>query len=234
MLQTSELIQRIQSLYSRGVQSDDTRLSSRHIYSKLLTSRARLIKQQLNKKQKISQWNYQTLHCVELEKAELHECPCLPPLGCSIMKTKYPIPQPISSMDKEMLQSVTSLDGSVIYSKIGWVEKKYKSANKYTASKPDYYIRNDFLYVTHKNGPKVITITGLFENPFEADKYPSLCDKDCKDCNCNSPLDNEFPIDSSMVDTLIELTVQELIVLFSKGIEDLTNDTKDSPIEQSK
>lgn len=234
MLKTSEIIQRIQSLYSKGVQSDDTRLSSRHIYNKILSVRAKLLNQQAKKKQKISQWNYQTLHCVELEKAPLHECPCLPPLGCSIMKTKYPIPQPISNLDKELIQSVTSLDGSIIYSEIGWVEKKYKSSNKYTASKPDYYIRNDFLYITHKNGPKVITITGLFENPFEVDEYPSLCDKDCKDCKCTSPLESDFPIDSSMIDTLVELAVQELIAVFSQSKEDLTNNTKDSIIEQSK
>ena len=37
-----ELVQRIQSLYSKGVQSDDTRLSSPHIYNKLITVRSKL------------------------------------------------------------------------------------------------------------------------------------------------------------------------------------------------
>ena len=34
-----DIIQRIQSLYSKGVQSDDTRLKSRHIYNVLITNR---------------------------------------------------------------------------------------------------------------------------------------------------------------------------------------------------
>ena len=49
-----EIVQRIQSLYSKGVQSDDSRLSDRHIYNKMITVRSKLISQQHNKKQKIS------------------------------------------------------------------------------------------------------------------------------------------------------------------------------------
>ena len=37
----------VQSMYSHGVQSDDSRLSGRHIYSKLVSARARLIEKEL-------------------------------------------------------------------------------------------------------------------------------------------------------------------------------------------
>ena len=43
---TGEVIQRIQSLYSKGVQSDDSRLRPRHIYNKLLSTTAKLYEQQ--------------------------------------------------------------------------------------------------------------------------------------------------------------------------------------------
>lgn len=232
----SEIIQRIQSLYSKGVQSDDSRLTPRHIYNKMVTVRTKLISQKAKKKQKISQWNYQTIPCVELEKAPIHECPCLPPIGCDILKTKNPLPEPLTDLNKHLLQSVTSLDGSIIYSEVGWTEKKYKSSNKYTGKKPDYFIRNDYLYVTHKSGPKIITITGLFEDPIEVENYPSFCPgEDCTDCDdCTSPLDKDFPIDVDLIDTLIEMSVNELIILFSKNIEDLTNNTQDNIPEQSK
>ena len=49
-----EIIQRIQSMYSKGVESDDSRLRPRHIYNKLLTTTAKLYQQQKNKKQKIN------------------------------------------------------------------------------------------------------------------------------------------------------------------------------------
>ena len=243
-MKISEIIQRVQSLYSKGVQSDDTRLSARHIYSKILTARARLITQKVNKRQKVSQWNFQTLNCVELIKAEPYECPCLPAIGCVILRTKEPLPNPLTGLnDGHMLQSVTSLEGSIIFSETNWVDKKYKKGNKYTANKPDYFIRNNYLYITTKKGPKAISITGLFEDPLEAESYPGICgtgegcrestpQDDCPDCV--SPLDKSLPIDKDMIGTLVEITAQELISMFSQGREDLSNDSIDTLKQESK
>lgn len=232
-----EILQRVQSLYSKGVQSDDTRLAARHIYSKVLTSRARLIIQKMNKRQKISQWAYQTLDCVELIKALPYECPCLPSVGCVILRTKEELPKPLTGLlDGHMIQSVTSLEGSITMSETTWKEKKYAKGKKYTSSNPDYYIRNNYLYVTLKEGPKVITVTGLFEDPLEVEEFPGICDEGCgEECvDCSSPLDKDLPISKDMVETLIEMTVNELISIFSQGQEDLTNNATDSLKETSK
>lgn len=226
-MKIGEIIQRIQSLYSKGVQSDDSRLSSRHIYNKMLTVRSKLIYQKANKKQKLSQWNFQTLPCVELVKAEVHECPCLPPIGCEILKTKYPLPKPIVNLTSHLIQNVSTIDGSIIYSEIGWNEYKYKKGNKYTANKPDYFIRNGHIFLTYKSGPKVVTVTGLFEDPWEAEKFPSFCE-DCTDCvNCENVLDKEFPLDNDLLDVLVEFCIQELIVIFTQNQQDKTNNSKD-------
>ena len=231
---TGEIIQRIQSLYSKGVQSDDSRLSSRHIYNKMLTIRAKLLEQKVNKKQPLSQWNYQTISCAELIPTKPYEAPCLPLVGCEILKTKHKLPKLINTLFGHKIQSVTSLDGSVIYSEVSWVEKKYKSSNKYTGNKPDFFIKEDYLYITQKPGPRVITIVGLFENPLSVDTFSSYCNE-CKDCNeCESPLDKEFPLDNTQIDTLVEMCVNELVVLFNQNIEDKSNNSADSIDQQSK
>jgi hypothetical protein len=262
-----EMVQRVQSLYSKGVQSDDTRLSKRHIFSKLLTGRARLITQRINKRQPVTQWSYQTLDCVALVKAPPYECPCLPAVGCTILKTKLPLPAPLMGIfDGHAIQSVTSVEGSIVFSETTWKAKKYASGSKYTSTKPDFYIRNNYLYVTSKVAPKVISITGLFENPLEVYAYPSICgeveckenkttieypvfneneepsststatgftpDKNCPECV--SPLDQVLPIDKGMVETLIELSANELIAIFNQGQEDTSNDSRDTPKEQAK
>lgn len=227
-MKIGEVIQRVQSLYSKGVQSDDSRLSSRHIYNKMLTVRSRLIYQKANKKQKLNQWNFQTLPCVEMIPATVHECPCIPPVGCQILRTKYPLPKPVTSIFGHLMQSVTSLDGSVIYSETSWNEYKYKNSKKYAKNKPDFFIRNEHLYITYKTGPRIISITGLFEDPLIAANYPSYCDEDCEDCqNCQSYEEQEFPIDNELLDVLIEFCVQELVILFSQSFQDTTNNTKD-------
>lgn len=225
-----EIIQRVQSLYSKGVQSDDSRLSDRHIYNKLLTTRAKLIIQKVNKRQMISQWDFQTIECIELEEAPSYECPCIPPYGCVILKTKLPLPKPLTGlMQGHMLQSVTSIEGSIIFSETTWKNKKYKKGNKYTGTKPDYFIRNNHLYLTTKVGPQVISVTGLFEDPIEVESYNNLCYS--QNTDCTSPLEKEFPIELDMVDTLIELVVKELLSVFGAG-EDTTNNTVDNKKEK--
>lgn len=230
-----EVIARITNLYEKGVPSRQSRLSPRHIYNKMLTVRSKLISQEAKKRQKINQWSYQTIPCIELIKAEVHECPCLPPIGCEILRSKFTIPKPMTDLNNHLIQSVTSLDGSVIFSEISWTEKKYKSSNKYTANKPDYYIRNNYLYITHRSGLKVVTLTGLFDDPLIVEKFPSFCIEDCIDCiDCTSPLDKEFPIDNDMIDTLIDMCKQELIEQFTQMIEDTTNNSSDTIPEISR
>ncbi len=227
-----EVIQRIQSLYSKGIQSDDSNLTPRHIYNKMLTVRVKLINQKASKKQKINQWNYQTIPCAELIKAPLYECECLPLIDCNkVLKTKQRLPKPLTNFNNHLIQSVTSLDGSIIFSEISWQQKTYKSGNKYTSKKPDYYIKDNFLYITDENEIKAITITGIFEDPLEADKYPNFCDKENDDCL--SPLERVFPMDYDQIDTLVEIAVNELIILFSQNKEDLTNNTRDSNVESN-
>lgn len=234
---TKEIIQRILSLYGKGVQSDDSRLTTRHIYNKMSSVRSKLLTQELKKKQKVNQWNYMTIPCIELVLAPRHECPCLPQTGCNILKSKYRLPKPLTSLVSHSIQEVMSIDGAIRYDEILANEVKNRKGAKYTANKPDFWIQNGYLYLTHRGGPKVVTMTMLPEDPLEVTNFPSYCSSDCVDCqdvSCVSPLDEEFPIDQDMIDTLIELCANELVVTFSKTQEDITNDTRDSSLETTK
>jgi len=228
-----ELIQRIQSLYSKGSQSDDSRLTPRHIYNKLVGVRSRLLAEELKVKQKLNAWNYQTLPCVELIKTPQHECVCIPPLGCLFLRTKHQLPKTFTGKDKPLIQAVTSINGDTIFSETTWLEKKYKHYNKYTANKPDYYIKNNYLYITSHSELKLISITAIFEDPLDAYKFPSYCPLEVYD-ECESIFDKEFPIDSDKIDMLIEFSINELIQVFNQNREDLTNNSTDSNGEESK
>ena len=231
-----ELIQRVQSLYSTGVQSDDSRLTSRHIYHKLKTSRSILIFRKIKENLKINQWNYQTLPCVELVEAEAHQCPCIPPVGCKILRTKHELPKPLLGLYDHLIQSVTSIEGSIIFSETTWEAKKYKSHNRYTSADPDYYIRDNYLYITVNTGIKVIAITGLFEDPLAAKNFVGFCPNDSEDDiqECKNNLQVDFPIDGDLVEPLISLAVEELIKVFNASLEDLSNNSRDNDIQKSK
>lgn len=218
-LTIGESIQRVQSLYSKGVKSQDSRLSSRHTYSSLLSARSTITKQQRNKKQKISDFTYQVLPCVELEKAPVNECPCIPQAGCWILRTKYELPVAMTDLDDMMIRSVTTLDGITTIDPTSYKTIKYQAGKKYTADKPSYYIRNKRLYVSNRQQLKAITIDGLWDDPIEVKQFPSFCGP-CDDCACIDIMDYEFPVDRDSLRAVIQLASNELIILFGQMKED--------------
>jgi len=228
-----EIIQRVKSLYSKGVSSDDSRLSSRHIYSILKSSRSIVLKRHKSANNSFSSWDIQDLSCVELIKALPNECPCIPPLGCKILRSKYKIPRPLSVKGKDTIISVSSVNGGVIFSETTWETKKYKKGNKYTGNKPDYFIKNGYLYVTINKDLKIITLLGVFADPIEVQNFISFCPEECEDCNCNSYLDSPFPLEETLVSSSIELTLKELDIFF-RGTEDISNNSQDTPPDNAK
>lgn len=224
-MQTREAIQRVQSLYSKGVQSDDSRLTPRHIYSALLTARAILLRQQVNKNQATSKWLLQPLPCAELITAPIHECPCVP-INCKILRTKEKLPKPITGLEGSLITYVTSLDGNIRFDPDSFENVRYSVGNKYTKNKPTYYISNGYLYITVLKNLKAITIVGLFDDFIEASLFPSICGT-CEECECNDILDIEFPIDKDMERPLFQLANDELIIMFKQMKEDRQNNTTD-------
>jgi len=219
-------IQRVQSLYSRGVQSKNTRLSSRHIYSAICSGRSTLISQQYNKGQKIGQWAYQPLPCVEMITAKAHECVGAPPSGCTVLRGKHKMPQPITGIDKHLIQSVSSIDGTTeSYDETTLATSKYAEGDKFTSNKPQFYIHNGYPFITVKKMVKAIMIVGVFNDPVEANLFPTLCD--CEDCLCNEITEMDFPIDSNLETALFQLASNELIAQFKQSKEDRSANTVD-------
>lgn len=225
-MKLEEGIQRVQSLYSAGVQSRSSRLTSRHIYSALMTARSVLLSQQANKNQKATQWSYQTLPCVELISVPEHECPCVPPVGCKVLRTKYQLPMPINGLDTMLIQSVTSLDGSITFDNTRFDTHKYRTGNKFTSKNPAIYIKNRYGYITIKKLLAGLIIVGLFDDFLEATSFPSVCGS-CAECECLDIMITEIPIDGKLIRPLIQLANEELIVIMRQMNEDKSNNATD-------
>jgi len=222
-----ELIERVQSAYSKGVKSDDSRLSNRHIYSKLKSVRNKLISQQLKKRQKISDWNFIILSCVELIKVEKHDCPCLPALGCKVYRTKEKLPKVLTNLNKHIIQWVMTIESSRIIDETTRESYLYNTGNKYTKKHLKYILENGYMYIYGEYIPNLIKIKLLAENPIEAYNFPSYCEQSYQN-DCESILDKVFPIDGDMIEPLLEMSFPELINIFSQSIEDISNNTSDA------
>ena len=223
-MKIGEVIQRVQSLYSKGVQSDSSRLTPRHIYSKLVSLRSKLLSEKAKKKQKISDWNYQVLSCIELIDVQAHECPCIPVSGCTVKKSKYKIPKVMLDYNGNLIDYVMTIDSFERLDPTNRVELLYLSGNRYTSHKWRYIIENGFLYAYGKRVPVLLRMRAVFEDPIEVSNFISYCQKE----GCPEDVfDIEFPMDADQIDTMIELAAQELVVLFSQSQNDITNDNED-------
>ena len=110
------IVQRVLSLYNKGVQSDESRLTPRHIYSVVLSNRSTLLEQQSKKKQKINQVNYQTI-ILEMEQVDSVKVACSNiPLDCSSFRTKKPLPKILSDMNKLLIHSISTIDKNIFLS----------------------------------------------------------------------------------------------------------------------
>ena len=223
-MKIGEAIQRVQSAYSKGMQSDDSRLSNRHTYSKLRSARIRVISQQLGKKQIVSQWCYQPI-VVKLSIAPIHECSDILSDTCKVLKSTMPIPQIFTNMDMHLIQSVTSIDGSQEYGFTSWEELRHKKGRRYTKDIPEYFIKNGYLYVTNRKVLDLVLVTALFNDPIEAKVYSNSCGGEY--ISCASYLDYDFAIDGKLEDVIIELTINEFLYNFSQTRDDRLNNAAD-------
>ncbi len=209
------IIQRVQSLYSKGVQSDNSRLSSRHIYDVLCSNRATLLSQEYKKNQRLSSYCYQVIDCVELETIIL-------PDDCRILRSKYEIPATIVSADRHVIEVSTLNDGLTLKQTVS-VNAKYKKGNRYTSKVPEFYIKDGYLYVTATLLFESVTIEGVFEQPLQAFTFKSCTPKN----DCKSYLDYIFPMEKDLSTVLIQQTANELIGMFTQAKEDKVNNSQE-------
>ena len=229
-----EIIQRIQSLYSKGVQSDSSRLTPRHIYNKMLTVRTKLLSEKAKKKQKISDWNYQVLQCIEMIDVPKFDYPITPIEKCKVRRSKYKIPRVLTDYNGNMIDYVMTIDTYEKFDYTNRNEMLYVMGNKYTSNKKRYLIEDGYLYAYGRNVPYMVRMRAIFEDPIQAYQFKDLCENSKKDACGLDIFEMDFPMDGDQMDILIEFAVQELIVLFSQNQEDLTNDNMDTQRIQPK
>ena len=222
-----ESVQRVQSLYSKGVDTDDSRLSDRHVYNKLLTIRSKLIVERLRKRQSLSEWDLQPLHCIEMIPQQAISCGLS--YKCSFMKSKYPLPSAITPDCTENVV-VTSYDALTIYSRTTFETYKYIGGNKYSSGKEYYYIHDNYLYLINSR-MKLAHMHGIWRDPAEVWRLHMLY-QNKSTCFSNETVGIFTPLET--LEKMIELSTVELVQFFNTGREDISNNSRDTILEESK
>lgn len=220
-----EVLDSMKSVHEPGIPSDDSLYSYRRMYSKLLRIRAEIIFQKSNKGQTISEQDYQWIPCLKMNPVPLIECPCVPALGTYVLKSEHKLPRFLTGISGNIAGKVTTLDGEQDFDKTTWDSKTFNKGRKYTSKVPDYFFREQFLYITHNKTPAMVMVYGVFEDPLEIYNYPSSCCEDAT-ADCVSNLDREFPIDRGTFNAIMELVKKEATEIRTMNVpEDTMNNS---------
>jgi len=214
-----EAINGVQEMYSKGAKSRNSRMSSRYIYSLLTKNRATVLKQQINKKQEINEWSYQSIECIQLESVKNTISNKI------LLRTVDTIPTPITGLNSKSITDITTIDGNIKFDLTSFSSLKYSSGKKYTATKPSAYIQDQRIYINFYSKLKGISLRGLFYDPIEAINFPSLCN-DCEECKCKDVMDYIFPLDGDTLNTVNKLCMNDLMI-FLQMKEDKNNNSDD-------
>lgn len=224
----AELIQRVLSLANGGVHNIEERIKPQHIYSKALSARNKLIERRVRRNATLGPSLFQSINCVELIQVPKSKCPCAIPNNCVALRSKHKLPVSVNGTSR--VRIVSTVEGSTIFNETTIQRLMYATGNKYAKMDDSYFIQDGYYYiVTKKTSLRVISVYDIFKKPSDVYEFPSKCfedEDDCEDCGCESMYEQDFPIESELEDTLIELITNELIVFMNGGSKKINNEVQ--------
>jgi hypothetical protein len=210
--------------------SDDTDISLDQIKFWVNNQRALWIKREMDRNRAIDD-DIQQVICAELEVADASDC-CDVQTGCSILRTKEEIPNPIELHNKPAITRVGNVNklsrpfSFVDYSRVPYVGNgKFNKDNIFT------FLHNSRIYVI-SNSPFIapmqnIVIRGVFEDPREVANFT--------DCDNGKPCysdDQEYPIKSWMLPQMKDMVLKNNLLITAQAEQqsaDESNDGKSNP-----
>ena len=208
--------------------TDDHEWSRESIVNKIKEQRSMAIMDAMREKDEISDAMRQILRCVEMEEADVIECPCAPPSGCTWLKSKAPIPVPIS------ISYISDVKGNEDFTPTSWSDaKRIKDSRIPSKRKRRHYLFREngdgklFLYVLNDFFSPVFTLSGIFHDPIEVAQFPS-CDCEVDERYKCSPMDVPFFTDFNLRDRIFRAVWGVILpVRASSKYDDLNNDHLD-------
>lgn len=198
-MKTIEVIDRVKSLFrERNIGQEDKLLSNRQVYNKLISSRARILSQALDSHKTLSTFCYQTLY-VELTATTMVYDNTTP-----VLRSKNTIPNIITERNQLAIQSISNINNTLLLSPVNQEQTPYINYNKYTGKDLYYYFINNHLYIKNTMALGAVIITAIFYNPLAISGTVNY-------------LEQDFPVDETVLDNIVALTLQELLLAGQKS-----------------
>ena len=210
-MKLGEIIQRVQSLYSSGVESYDSRLTPLHIYSKIMSARAAYISSGVV--DNVDALVQET--CIRLSRVE--QC-CALPKSVSVVAGDIP--------DMIHLKGVYTVDNKRL---MAVPQDQIEYINTSLTKKPMYYVANGKIILINNDILRYVKVVGIPYDVVEMFDYCrrtyGLCYNTCD--KCMSAYDIDVPVTDAMVEYIVQSAANELIRIFATVKEDKQQDASD-------
>jgi len=201
-----ETVSRIRNIF-KAVR-EDAFLTDRMIYSVTVKYSKLILKRNSNENKLMLMDNmFEYLPHVDLIPVDRIEAECSGlRTGCTIMRTKYPLPKVVMGTVGPLLRAITSIDGGDSFHAVSpsiYVVMTKSTNFKYN-KRHYYWYKNGHLYFPDINW-EAVSVEGLFEG---------LIDGFCSDeTNCTLMQDRPFPIQDHLFSEIEQMVMQELMTL---------------------
>lgn len=217
-----EHVYAVKNLISKGVGSNDERYTERLVTYLLNSTRARLIKDKLNKYGVVSPFSYQTI-CVPMELTTYHDCDCIPKdLGCKILKSTCTIPRDVISKWGSSLV-VKKPSGEVINMTTITQNDLAQYSESNNPPKIGAFIEDGHIIVLNNTKLEVILLTAIWEDPNKVKNFCTCGPHGITTTPCYDPIYDEYPIDADLVAPMTEMVIDQLLKVVQLPEDDLVN-----------
>lgn len=212
----------------RDNRSDDIKMTDRQLEFIVNYYRARLIKNDVDKKRPISSNIIQDLGEVPLTRIDSTEDSVIK-LGQLLLKTTDPVPKPLELNNKDAFVYVGGMDKMSNIDFVTKTQSRYNKFNKYGSKLPTSYYRNGHIYIeNYPKNLKFINIEGIFADPREVSRYKN------DGVNCYDILSDPYPMSEYMIGPMMEMIASKELTFFLQMIPDDVNDAADNDQVPSK
>lgn len=205
--------------------SDDDNFDKRQFRFWIKNTRARLLRNELNKNRTIDSNIIQDLGCVPLELADKADC-CEITDGCKILRTSKEIPNTIELYNKSAITRVAPINKlEVPFNFVEYERAVFSGNGRFNSNQVFAFPLNNRIYIKIKdsNIAKFLThinVMGVFEDPEEASKF-----KHCDGTACYTD-NSKYPVNNWMIETMKEMILSVNLNAALQAVEDTSNNAK--------
>jgi hypothetical protein len=223
MAKLNEIIYSLKNIKAGGIQSDDVKLSDENYVDIINYYRAKLIRQAVDRKERLDPLVIQPLYGADRKGLEVERVVFNrgePLSGKTVFRTKDKLPRAIATAGTNLVTFVGHNLLGKAFQRATPYNVHLLAARTLTGLEPKWFEFDERIYVVTEDSLSRVVVQLVAENPLKVLELNG-------ELNEYNPLDTEYPMSDTLRDSMIKLIADaEYKVL---GITDDSNDSLDNP-----